>query len=453
MTTRIFLLLVLVATVPGWSQATGGGNAGTGEEPDNPVANDGMLTPPPVSGQAFPVLTGAETRKNYLNLGVVSSIGYDDNVEAGYSPVAQADMIYSIAPTISLDRSSARFHQVVNYSPGFSFYEPNSIFNASDQDLTVNLQYLIASHTSILLQDNFIRSSSLFNQPFSANQGAITGIVPTQTTGAIAAFANRVSNAAMVQLTNQASENGMFGLSADYGQLDYPQANQVVGLYNSTSYDGSAFATQRLTRRQYLGGQIQHARIVSYLKSTDNSVLRDNIFGFYTVYLRNSQQSTLSLSVTGGPEHYSISQTPYALVSAWLPAGTISLGWQAHISSGSASYTHAVTAGGGLPGAYTEDAAQAMYRRQLSPLTAINFSALYSRNVNLTPTFQFAEPGGHTIGVSTSVDHMITRNLKVTLGYDWMDQTYTGVGALSQLPTSNHEYCSVSYQITRPVGR
>ena len=453
MTTRILILLALLAGVPAWSQATGGGNNGTDEQADTPMANDGMLTPPPVSGQAFPVLTGGEARRNYLNLGVTGTIAYDNNVEVGYSAVAKGDMIYSIWPTISLDRSSPRLREIFNYSPGFSVYQPSSIFNASDQNATMNLQYLLSPHTNIALQDNFIRTSSLFNQPFSSTAGVITAGDPTQTTGAIAAFADRISNAATAQLTNQSGDNGMFGLTASYGILDYPQAQQVVGLYNSTSYEGTAFFTQRLTRRQYLGGQVQHARIVSFLKGTDNAVQRDNIFGFYTIYLRNTQQSTLSLSLTGGPEHYNIAQAPYALVAAWLPSGTVALGWQGHITSASASYTHAVTAGGGLPGAYTEDAAQAIFRHQFSPTWAVNVSSLYSRNTNLTPTYLFAEPGGHTIAAGTSADHLLTRNLKITFGYDWMDQSYTGVGALSQFPTSNREYGAVSYQITRPVGR
>jgi len=245
----------------------------------------------------------------------------------------------------------------------------------------------------------------------------------------------------------------MFGLAADYGQLDYPQADQVPGLYNSTSYQGAAFTSQRITRRQYLGGQVQHARIVSFLKGTDNAVQRDNIFGFYTIYLRNSPQNMLSLSFTGGPEHYNIAQSPEPLVEAWIPAGTVSFGWQSHLFTTSASYTHAVTAGGGLPGAYKEDAVSGMLRRQIAATWFVNVSALYSRNSNLTPTYPYAEPGGHTAALGTSVEHRLSRDLKMTLGYDWMDENYTGVGALSQLPTGNREYGSLTYQITRPVGK
>jgi hypothetical protein len=458
MTTRILVILALLAAVPGWSQATGTAT----EQAETPVANDGMMTPPPVSGQAFPVATGAEVRNNYVNVGVTAGVAYDDNVEAGYSPTPESDTIYSIWPTITLDRSSVRLREIFNYSPGFSFYQPNTIFNESDQNASVNLQYLFTEHASISLQDAFVRSSSLFDSPFGTGLGDVTGAPPTQATGAIAAFADRISNAANVQLSDQTGENGLFGVAGQYGQLDYPDSSQVPGLYNSTSWNGTAFVSQRLNARQYLGGEVQHARIVSYLKGAlvngiylplDNAVQRDNIFGFYTIYLRNSQKSTLSLSVTGGPEHYTVAQYPEALLEAWAPSGTLTLGWQAHRSSFSASYMHAVTAGGGLPGAYKEDSAHANFRRQLTPTWDVNFSGLYARNTNLTPTYAFSEPGGHTYAASVSAEHMITKNMKCQFGYDWMDESYTGIGALAKLPKSNREYGSISYLFSRPIGR
>jgi hypothetical protein len=412
-----------------------------------------MLTPPPVSGQAYPILTGAEEHTNYVSFGATANIAYDDNVEGGYTGVSKGDMIYSIWPTVSLNRSSPRLREVLNYSPGFTIYQPSSVFNAADQNATGDLQYLMGTHTTLDLSDNFDRSSSLFNQPFSATQGAVTGGVPTQTSGALPAFADRILNTASAQLTNQTGDNGMIGLSANYGQLDYPNTKEVAGLYNATSYEGGAFVTQRPTRRQYLGANVQHARIVSNLNGIDNVMQRDNIFGFYTIYLRNLQQSMLSLSITAGPEHYSIAQYPEALLSKWTPSGTVSLGWQAHLSSASASYTRAVTGGGGLPGAYEEDGAEAMYRRQLRPTWDFNVSMVYTRNKSATPEFAFAVPGGHTVTAGVSADHTFSKNLKMTFGYDWMDQSYKAVVSLSPIPISNREYCAITYQLTRPVGR
>jgi hypothetical protein len=461
MTPRILIILALCAAIPGWSQATGTGTgtgtstgtAATDEQPDSPIANDGMLTPPPVSGQAYPVLTGAEERRNYLNLGVTTNIAYDDNVEGGYTGVSQGDMIYSIWPTISLNQSSPRLHEILNYSPGFAFFQPSTVFNAIDQNVTTYLQYLMSATTKVDLQDNFVRSSSVFDQPFSASQGVISGTGPTQTAGAVAAFADRLTNAASAQITNQTGDNGMMGLSANYSQLNYPDSKEVAGLFNAKSYEGAAFATQRITREQYLGVNVQHARIVSYLTGTDNVLQRDNIFGFYTIYLRNQTQNTLSLSITAGPEHYSIAQYPEAMLSRWAPAGTVSLGWQGHLSSASASYSHANTAGGGLSGAYQENVGQATFRQQLRLTWDLNVSGAYTRNVALTPNYPFAELGGHTMAAGVSADHTINRSIRISFGYDWMDQSYKSVVSLAPIPISNREYGEITYQFTRPIGR
>ena len=448
MITRVCLILALLAAVPGWSQATG-----TDEEPDNPVANGGMMTPPPVSGQAYPVATGDEVRNNYLNLGITAVAGYDNNVAGGYSVIPESDMIYSIWPSVTLDKNTVRIREQFNYSPGFTFYVPTSLHNETDENASGNFEYHPGSTATISVQDAFQRSSTLFNQPFATSTGDVTGTVPTQVTGVIAPFADRISNVASVQFNDQAGEDQMFGLNGQYAQLDYPDPAQVIGLYNSASYAFSAFANQRLSSRQYLGGEVQHARVVSYLTGTDSTLESDNFLGFYTIYFRNSQKSTVSLSITGGPEHYTAIQFPEANIQGWAPAATIAFGWQRHLSSLSANYSHNVTGGGGLPGAYTEDRMHALFRRELAPTWDLNFSGLYALNRNITPLFPFSQPGGHTLMASVSAEHALNRNLKFEIGYDWMDESYNGVGYLSKFPQSNREYGSITYQLTRPLGR
>jgi len=186
MITRLCLIFVLLAAVPMWSQTTGTGTGtgtqtgtgnGTGtptstdEEPDNSVMNSGMLTPPPVSGQAYPVATGDEVRVNYMSFGLTGEVAYDDNVLAGFSATPQGDVIYSIWPTVTLDKSTLALREQFSYSPGFTFYEPSSDFNETDQNASMNFQYHPGSNATLIVQDSFLRSSSLFNQPFATSQG------------------------------------------------------------------------------------------------------------------------------------------------------------------------------------------------------------------------------------------------------------------------------------------
>jgi len=83
--------------------------------------NSGMLTPPPVSGQAYPVATGDEVRVNYMSFGLTGEVAYDDNVLAGFSATPQGDVIYSIWPTVTLDKSTLALREQFSYSPGVHF--------------------------------------------------------------------------------------------------------------------------------------------------------------------------------------------------------------------------------------------------------------------------------------------------------------------------------------------
>ena len=177
MTPRLVLLLALCAAIPAWSQATGTDNPGTStgsstggdEQPNSPLTNDGMLTPPPVSGQTYPILTGSEERRNFMTLGATANVAYDDNVEGGYTGVSKGDMIYSLWPTISLNRSSARLREILNYSPGFTFYQPSTVFNAIREDTSVRLvrwgRYGFAFVSNYGAQVSIVRSSIVPVQP------------------------------------------------------------------------------------------------------------------------------------------------------------------------------------------------------------------------------------------------------------------------------------------------
>jgi hypothetical protein len=448
MTTRICLILVvLLGAVPVWCQATGT------DEDEETAPTETMKTPPPVSGQAYPTATGEQVRVNFLTLGLTTEVAYDDNLLAGYATTSQGAEIYSIFPTVTLDRSTLALRAHINYSPGFTFYEPDTAYNEADQNLTTNLQYRVGTNVSLAVQDSLVRSSSLYSGPSGSPEGEVTGGAPIEATGAVALFADRISNTASVQLNDQISENAMFGVSGQYGLLDYPNPSQVPGLYNSTSWAGAAFCSQHISSRQYLGANFQHVRDVSYLKGTDSEVESDDVFGFYTIYLRSSQTSTLSVSVTGGPEHYTAAQYPEASLAAWTPSGTVGIGWQGHLSSFAASYSRTVTGGGGLPGAYGENATSAFYRRELTPAWELDFTGFYAVLKNDTPLYAFSDVGGHTVTGTASVMHSITRDLKFQIGYDRMEMRYDGIGALTKLPNSDREFGSLIWQFNRPMGR
>ena len=109
MLTRVFLSLALLVAMPAWSQV-----------PTPAGAGPGMLTPPPVSGDAYPTGVGSETRSNYLRAGLVVTTAYSDNVLGFVEGYPISDFVYSIWPTIQIDKTTSRLHLMLAYSPGFT---------------------------------------------------------------------------------------------------------------------------------------------------------------------------------------------------------------------------------------------------------------------------------------------------------------------------------------------
>ena len=88
------LCIALAAAMPLWSQVEPSASGGGFDLDDSH-----MMTPPPVSQDAYPVVIGTEMRSNYLSGGLVFTTAYVDNLVGGDSPTS--DEMYSVFPTIS----------------------------------------------------------------------------------------------------------------------------------------------------------------------------------------------------------------------------------------------------------------------------------------------------------------------------------------------------------------
>ena len=66
--------------------------------PNSDPGEDRMLTPPPVSGQAYPLSLASEERANYLRGGVTFTTAYSDNVLGATSLTPVSDVSYSVWP-------------------------------------------------------------------------------------------------------------------------------------------------------------------------------------------------------------------------------------------------------------------------------------------------------------------------------------------------------------------
>lgn len=446
---RVYLGLLLLSAIPGGSQL----NSVPFETSSTSRDDVRMLTPPPVSNQNYPTLVGSEARSNYIGAGVVFSAAYNDNVLAGGNNIPIHDFTYSFWPTIELDQTSTRQHRKLIYSPGFTFYQHTSALNAIDQHALMDFEYRLNEHATVTFSDDFEQSSNVFSQSVT---GAIAGSPFSLPPGVLVPFATRISNSANVGLSYQFERNSMIGASGIGTVSHYPNPSQALGINDSNSRGGSVFYSHRLSSSQYIGLTYQYLNSQSNPVNASSSPLdraidvqTHTILPFYTLYF----SPALSLSLSAGSQYIDSSQQGSPTFLSWAPAVMMSMARQTARTNFVASYSRTVTGGSGLLGTFSSNSANGSLRLQVARTWILGSAVIYENDRNVTPYFSSSNPGGHTITGTVSLKHSMSGHLDVVVGYDRLHQSYSGVAAISSNPDSNREFISLSYLLTRALGR
>src|SRR5271165_168414 len=257
---RVCLGLQLLVAISAWSQADTNAIE-TGSEAADQAQ---MLTPPPVSGEAYSTAVGSETRSNYLRAGWTMTTAYSNNVlgEVGANPIS--DISYSLWPSIAIDKSTSRLNFMLNYSPGFTIYQRTSVLNQTDQNVASDFQYRLSPHVTANFRESFLKSSNIFNQPDPLSAVVVSGSAQPSSVAVVAAAANQLSNMTNAELTYQFSRNGMIGAAGTFTNLHYLDPTEVPGLYDSNSGGGTAFYNHRLSEKHYIGASYQYSKILTY---------------------------------------------------------------------------------------------------------------------------------------------------------------------------------------------
>ena len=400
-----------------------------------------MMTPPPVSTDAYPVVVGVESRANFLDAGLVFTGSYVDNLMEG--PIAVSDEIYYFLPSVTFDRRTPRQGESFRYSPGFTLYQKTSQLNGVSQDASGDYRFHFSPYAVIQFSDRFWQNYNTYNQsnPFIA--GGVGG--GAGNTALIVPFANQINNLSTAAINYQYGRNAMIGGSGSYSFLHYTDNTQFTGLNNGKTTQAMAFYSRRIGRAEYLGVVYQFSKFVTNPVNTYTNT--HNVFGFYTHYFTKS----FSLSVLGGPERYSSSGTGVSKKEAWTPAAQGILGWQTLRTNLGASFAHVVSGAPGLNGAFHAEMAgltgRVTFRKgwsagadgEYSLLKSINNSALY--------------PGGHSISAGVDMNHRMLERAEVAVGYSHVHESYRQVPSAFFAPDSNRVYVSVKYGFSRPIGR
>ncbi len=418
-------------------------------------SGDPMLTPPLVSGQSFPISFASEERSNYLRYGLAFTTAYTDNALGALAGHPVSDISYSVAPMVALDETTPRLHALLDYAPGFTFYQRNSSLNEQDQNAAVNFSYRLSPHVTFSARDSFQKSSNIFNQPDLAADGTVSGGTQEANLSVIAPIADRLSNSGNVGITAQIAANAMVGVSGTFNNLHYPDQAQVPGLFDSSSQAAAAFYSLRVSTIHYVGVTYQYQRLLSYPTEGQNETQTNAVLLFYTL----SPSSKFSVSVFAGPQYANVAPqftdlgpTPLLSSESWHPAAGGSMNFQGRLSAVAISYAHMISGSGGLIGAVRQDAVNASFRQQLLRMLSASIAGGYAQNDILTSTPVFGQ-NGHTISATASLQQQIRQHLNVQLGYTRLHQDYSSVAVLAANPNTNREFISLSYQFSRPLGR
>ncbi len=445
----LWLAAAVLATYPAWAQSNSAAAGAAGNS--NSADSDRMLTPPPVSGQFFPVQVGDQERSNYLRAGLAFTTAYTDNALMGLETHPVSDVSYSIAPNIALDETTTRMHMKLSYAPGFTFYQHTSALNEADQNAALEFEYRLSPHVTFSAQDGFRKTSNVFNQADLANAGAVSGGISTPNFSIFTPIADQLSNVGNVGIVDQFGRNSMLGASGTFSTLYFPNQAEVPGLYDASSQAGLGFYSHRITRGQYIGATYQYQRLVSYPTGGVNNTQTHAALAFYTI----QPSARFSLSFFGGPQYSdTVSAAIFHAAPArgWTPAGGASFSWQSPKSSFALSYVHIVSSGGGLVEAVTMDSAMATVRRQFTRMLSAGVSGMYAQNDMVGPAI-LGFTNGHSISATTYLQRQFGQNMTAQMGYTRLHQDYGNIAALAFFPDTNREYISVNYQFSRPLGR
>ncbi|HEX3741019.1 MAG TPA: hypothetical protein VHV29_15065 [Terriglobales bacterium] len=449
MTSRssIFVLGLLMA-VPVWSQT----DANTTSGPSPAASDSQMAVPAPISAQNSAGLPDAEARSNYLRTGLTFISSYSDNLLGGASTRPVGDESYSVMPYIALDETTSRLHSVLNFDPGFTFYQHTSDRNEADENGGLNVSYRFTPHVTVSVVDSFRKSSNLLNQP-DAFSDPTFGSAQASPVTVFAPVADQLSNSGTVQATYQFAPNAMVGVSGTFTNLHYSNPAQVPGLYDSGSRGGSAFYTHRLSGRHYIGATYQYQMLLAYPVGFRSQTTTNGLMLFYSIYLK----PTVSLSFFGGPQYSDTEESIAPPARAWSPAAGVSLSWRERQTTFGVSYSRMIAPSGGLIGAVHQDQGALSIRRHLTRSMSAELAGQYANNQLLAPALLQAaggfNEGGHSISGFASLDRQLGEHLALSLGYSRLHQSYSDIAAVSNAPDTNRGWLSISYQFAKPLGR
>jgi len=446
---RAYILLAGLIAIPAFAQVEPSASGGSGSDDDSR-----MMTPALVSGMPYASAAEADVRQNVFTGALNVNTAYLDNVLPNETATPQSDTTVSIFPNLSYVRSTPRQVESLNYSPGFTFYEPTSELDAVDQGATGSFEGRLSQHVTLDLHDTFIRTSNIFDVAYPFASGALGGSTESTIPPAIAPFAEQMSNLSGATISYQFSRNAMIGGGGTATEFRLPNPAEAEGLYNSNAYGGSAFYTRRFSHRQYVGVTYQYGWISSYGPNAQGQSIQvlsqtHSLLSFYSVYFSHA----FSLSAAGGATYSEVGQVQQPTEGTWSGTAVLSMGWQGTRGSVSSSFIRNTVSGSGLLGAFNSVSANLSGGWKLS----------HTWNAILSFTYQNIEPvssldfiiyqGGNSLMAQTSVRHNIGQKFAMEFGYQRLYEEFDHIASVAADPNCDRAFVNLTYNFKKALGR
>jgi outer membrane protein assembly factor BamA len=123
------------------------------------------------------------------------------------------------------------------------------------------------------------------------------------------------------------------------------------------------------------------------------------------------------------------------------------------MSAFAASFFRIVSAGQGLQGAFSSTSVNGSGNWRLGHTWGAGLTMSYSRTHSAASALSTASSNGETLSAGLTLQRSLTERLSASFGYQRLHQNYSAIAAIAGDPDSDREYGSVTYQLSRPLGR
>jgi len=435
----LFLFLLVVASaIPAASQQS---------DPPQGSGADWDTTPATLVGQGFRRRSRDERAiANYVTGGIGITQMYTDNTELSSSGQI-SDLSYDIEPHIALNYFTPRLSYDVAVVAGFVVNRKLDNRNQATQNAAFDLSYHLSQFLVLRLNDSFRNTMGLWSGPNNAGElSGGTGPIQ-QPNQSLLTYGRIRANTALAELSGQFSPTSYAGIRGEQTHTWFPSdaADPVLGaLYGGDTYSGELFYNHHFNRRNWGGitARAQRFDLNQSLGRTDTG----SILFMYAVNIRPNT----SLSFFGGPQlsvtSASSTVTPESGFQRrlWSPNAGVVFNSENRTTSGTASFIHSVSDGGGLLSAVTLSSADGQIMRRIG------------RRFQVGPGFTYSEgtpivSGGKIRTYSGRLQSTVRLgDCSFSAGYSRDDRSAVSSNTAA---AANSIWLSFSYDFIRPIGR